>query len=634
MLQRSLAAVAVLMLAACAPRGADENAGRISTFGQYQGYDEPRFTEWVRTSEYVTVRDGTRLAVDVIRPAVNGQAADGKFPVVWTHSRYHRGTPEAAAVLASRDVRNLGSKARASEESLARRNAPSMVDVNPTLQRLVRHGYAVVAVQVRGGGASFGRYEGLFSPTETRDAYDVMDWMVKQPWSDGNLGMFGGSYLGITQYMAASTAHPALKAIFPIVAAFDMYNVVYEGGIYRENTMQHWGILTHSLDKVYPEPPVDADTSGALRAEALAMHEKNWDVVEQYRRAVNRDYDAPDFAWSRHDPAGVLDAINRAAVPAYHFGGWYDIFARDEMLWFANYKGPQRVTMGGWAHAAHDSIVNLEYVRVLGAEQHRWFDRWLKGIQNGVDSGARINYALMLDPGKWEWRSADEWPAKGVSNVEYFFGGGGSGSVKSVNDGVLATAASAAGSDRYLVDLTTTTGTASRWDNAVGQGPMRYPDLAPNETKALTYTTEALAADLTVVGHPVVTLHVSSNQSDGDFYAVLTEVDSAGVSRYVTEGILRASYRDTTTPPYDYLGLPWHRAYKADRKPLTPGQVVTLQFPLHPTATVFNAGHRLRVTIMGADADNTERPPVRGRPTVTLHRGPEHPSGIRLPVMK
>src|SRR5690606_13518595 len=124
-------------------------------------------------------------------------------------------------------------------------------------------------------------------------------------------------------------------------------------------------------------------------------HEKNWDVVEQYRRAVNRDYDTPDFAWSRHDPAGVLSAINRASVPAYHFGGWYDIFATDEMLWFANYKGPQRVGMGGWAHAAHDSIVNVEFVRVYGAEQHRWFDRWLKGIRNGVDSGARINYALM-----------------------------------------------------------------------------------------------------------------------------------------------------------------------------------------------------------------------------------------------
>lgn len=626
---------AALVLAACnAPQKSEQETHKISTFGQYEGYSEPKYTEWVRTSEYVTVRDGTKLAVDVIRPSVNGKPVEGKFPVVWTHSRYHRGAPDRNAVLASHDLKNLGSKVGPSDSALARRNAPSQVDVDPAMQRLVKHGYVVVSVQVRGGGASFGRYEGLFSPTETRDAYDVMDWMTKQSWCDGNLGMFGGSYLGITQYMAASTKHPALKAIFPNVATFDFYDVIYEGGIYRENTIQHWGILTHSLDVVYPEPPVDADTNGALRAQALAMHAKNWDVVKQFRLAKTRDYDTPDFAWSRHNPAPLLSQINQSGVAAYHIGGWYDIFATDEMLWFANFTGPEHVTMGPWSHAFPDSALGVERGRIMAAEQHRWFDRYLKGIQNGIDSQPRINYALMIDPGKWVWKSANEWPAKGVKNVDYFFGAGSSGSVKSVNDGLLAPSASPTGSDKYLVDLTTTTGAASRWDNAVAQGPMKYPDLAPNDAKALTYTTAPLTSDLTIVGHPVVTLYVSSNQTDGDFYAVLTEVDSTGFSHYITEGILRASYRDTTTPPYNNLGLPWHRAYKADAKPLVPNQIVELQIALHPTANVFNAGHRLRVTIMGADADNTEKPPVKGRPTITLYRGSDHPSAIRLPVMQ
>ncbi|MFN0180819.1 MAG: CocE/NonD family hydrolase [Gemmatimonadales bacterium] len=628
--------LAVALATACSPAAEQpaDTAGKISEFGRYEGYGEPQFTEWVRTSEYVTVRDGTKLAVDVIRPAVGGKAADRKFPVVWTHSRYHRGGPDMRAADASHDVTNLDSKETASAEALARRNAPSMVDGSSALQNLVKHGYVVVSVQVRGGGASFGRYEGLFSPAETRDAYDVMDWMTKQPWCDGNLGMFGGSYLGITQYLAASTKHPALKAIFPTVAAFNMYDVVYEGGIYRENTLHHWGILTRSLDVVYPEPPVDADSTGELRAEALAQHAKNWNVVEQYRAARFRDHNTADYAYARHEPSGFLTEINQSGVAAHHFGGWYDLFARDEMLWLVNFTGPDRVTMGPWAHAAPDSAMGVEQNRIATAEQHRWFDRWLKGIQNGVEKDPPVNYALMVDPGVWTWKTADRWPIKEATSTDYFFAPGPSGSIASVNDGLLGVEAPAAGADRYQVDLTTTTGTATRWDNAVGQGPMRYPDMAPNDAKALTYTTAPLAADLTIVGHPVVRLFVSSDQPDGDFYAILTEVDANGFSRYVSEGMLRASHRDTTTAAWDNLGLPWQRHFSNDPKPLVPEQVVELTFDLQPTATVFNAGHRLRVTIAGADVDNTERPPVKGRPTVTIHRGPDHPSGIRLPVLR
>ena len=625
--------LATALIAGCAAKEKPQTPARISEFGRYEGYGEPAFTEWVRTSEYVTVRDGTRLAVDIIRPAVGGKPADGKFPVVWTHSRYHRGGPDMRAADASHDLKNLTSTVGASPEALARRNAPSVVENNAGLQRLLKHGYVVVAVQVRGGGASFGRYEGLFSPTETRDAYDVMDWMTKQSWCDGNLGMFGGSYLGITQYMAASTKHPALKAIFPTVAAFNMYDVIYPGGIYRENTLQHWGILTRSLDVVYPEPPVDADSTGALRAEALAQHAKNWNVVEQYRAARFREHNTADYAYSRHEPSGFLGDINQSGVAAYHYGGWYDIFAKDEMLWLVNNTGPDRVTMGPWSHATSDSAIDAEQRRIGSAEQHRWFDRWLKGIQNGIDQDPPINYAVMVDPGVWNWKTADQWPLKGAANTDYFLSAGPSGSVTSANDGLLGPAPSAPGADRYLVDVTTTTGTATRWDNAVGQGRMQYPDMAPNDAKALTYTTPPLAADLTIVGHPVVRLFVSSNQPDGDFYAILTEVDAKGYSRYVSEGILRASHRDTTTAPWNNLGLPWHRSFKADRKLLVSGQVAELLFDMAPTATVFNAGHRLRVTIAGADADNTERPPVKGRPTISIYRGPEHPSAIRLPVV-
>jgi putative CocE/NonD family hydrolase len=277
--------------------------------------------------------------------------------------------------------------------------------------------------------------------------------------------------------------------------------------------------------------------------------------------------------------------------------------------------------------------MGAEQGRITAVEQHRWFDRWLKGIQNGVDTEPSVNYAVTIDPGNWIWEKSDTWPLKSVTNVDYYFAAGPSGSVKSVNDGLLAPGgAGLAGNDQWRVDLTTTTGTATRWDNAVAQGPMRYPDLSANDAKSLTYTTAPLGADVSVIGHPVVTLYVSSNQTDGDFYAYLEEVDSTGFSRYVSEGMLRASRRTQAQAPWDNLGLPWERHNRSDAVPLVPGAMVELTFDLQPTATVFNAGHRIRVTIAGADVDNTEPPPVRGRPTVTLYRGGEHASRIRLPV--
>lgn len=622
----------VLLIAAstgCGTRPPTEPI-RVSTFGEYRGYSDSLYSEWTRESRYVTMRDGVRLAVDIIRPAVNGVPVDQRLPVVWTHSRYHRGAPPAAGFRSS-------SLAGPDPPSWPLDSIPprvqSQVDRNPALQRLVKHGYVVVSVQVRGGGASFGRYQGVFSHAETQDAYELMDWMAKAPWSDGNLGMFGNSYLGITQYLAASTKHPALKAIFPNVAGFDLYDMVYEGGIYRENFIQHWARLTHALDVSFPEPPVDDDSTGALWRAALAEHADTWQVEKEWRAARFRDHASDGFNLLRIQPSTHVGAMNQSGVAAYHWGGWYDIYARDELLWAANWSGPDRVTLGPWAHALTDSTMASEQARLIGVEQHRWFDRWLKGVDNGVDRQTPMNYALMIDPGRWTWEASDVWPLRSVTTVDYFFGAGPSGSVRSANDGSLAPApAGLAGQDRWLVDLTTTTGTASRWDNATGQGPMRYPDLTLRDTKALTYTTQPLATDLTVIGHPVVTLFVTSNQPDGDFYAYLEEIDSTGFARYVSEGMLRASHRTLAEPPWNNLGLPWQRHHESDLAPLAPGEVAELVFDLHPTATVFNAGHRLRVTVAGADVDNTERPPVRGQPTVAVYRGGDRASRIALPI--
>ncbi|MXW55953.1 MAG: CocE/NonD family hydrolase, partial [Gemmatimonadales bacterium] len=174
----------ILLVACVAEPGADgaegEATDRVSEFGRYEGYSEPRFDGWVTTSRYVEMRDGVRLAVEVTRPALGGVLESKPLPVVWTHSRYHRHPGQIIRVIApdldpAPDIR-------------------SQVDANEDLQRLVLHGYVVAAAGVRGSGASFGRYEGLFSESETTDAVELIEWLASQPWSDGNVGMYGGSY--------------------------------------------------------------------------------------------------------------------------------------------------------------------------------------------------------------------------------------------------------------------------------------------------------------------------------------------------------------------------------------------------------------------------------------------------------
>ena len=387
--------------------GGEAAAGRISEFGRYEGYSEERFSEWVRSSQYVTTSDGTRLAVDVVRPAVDGVATDEPLPVVWTHSRYHRAftDPDTGQVL-------------------------SIVDVSPDLQLLVHHGYVVAAVGVRGSGASYGRYTGIFSPEETRDAYDIIEWLATQPWSDGNVGMYGGSYLGITQYRAAGEGHPALKAIFPNVAAFDLHEITHSGGIYRDDFIEHWGKLTRDLDVNVAAPVVDGDVEGVQRAEAVAEHQGNWDVIDELAAARYRDHDTPSYASKRNSPSQQLLAINSGFVPAYHWGGWYDTFIKDTLRWYVNYSAPQKVGIGPWSHGAsswgddNDATRREERIALRSIEQLRWFDHWLKGIENGIMNEHPIHYVQMDSPGTGSWHSTNGWPHPQETRVRYFFAGG------------------------------------------------------------------------------------------------------------------------------------------------------------------------------------------------------------------
>jgi putative CocE/NonD family hydrolase len=263
-------------------------------------------------------------------------------------------------------------------------------------------------------------------------------------------------------------------------------------------------------------------------------------------------------------------------------------------------------------------------------EHLRWFDYWLKGIDNGIMDEPPITYYVM---GADEWRTADQWPLPNQQITPFYFQAGPSGSVNSSNDGLLSQDLPAdSGQDDYTIDYTTTTGPTTRWTDGYGGG-FGYPDMITNDQKGLTYTTAPLDADIEVTGHPVIHLWVSSTSDDGDFYAYLEEVDENGVSTYISEGTLHASHRALSDPPFNYMDLPFHRSYAEDVVPLTPGEPAELVFDLLPTSNVFDAGHRIRITITGADADNYEVVALDPAPTVSIYRGGDRASYIDLPVI-
>ena len=235
---------------------------RISSLGQYRGYTDVRFDDGQRTSCYVPMRDGVRLAVDIFRPSLDGAVVDEPLPTLWTHTRYHR-----ASLTEDGEVLTTFEK------------------WDDWLFRVIRHGYVAVTVDVRGGGASFGVYSGQYSADESRDAYDMTEWIAGQAWCNGNVAMFGASYLGITQFFAAAKAPPHLKAIFPEMASFDHYAYAYGGGVFRETSRFDWqsmvGNLDHAVPMVWrgeyngPVAPVDGEDGGRLLGQALQEHRAN-----------------------------------------------------------------------------------------------------------------------------------------------------------------------------------------------------------------------------------------------------------------------------------------------------------------------------------------------------------------------
>jgi hypothetical protein len=600
---------------------------RVSEFGRYQGYTQAAYDGSRRSSDYLTLPDGTRLAYDLIVPTRKGGAATEPLPVLFKYTPYLR-----AFTIFDRDGNNLISDLfempwwqraylRVRYWTSDRGHLMDPLFRTRWLERLVRHGYAVVVVERSGTGASFG-VANLSHEAAATEANDILNWIAAQPWSNGRIGMYGESFQAMVQFAAASTGNPHLKAIFPASSSFDAYNLTFSGGVYNQGFQSFFTWAMTFLERVVT--PVEGDRDGALLAKVVAER-RGRTAGEQSARFKDfpfRDSATPkgQRVWTVGSVHALAERVNRAGVPAYLTLGWLDIFPGDAFLLYRNLTVPMRLTVRPIDHSqADEGGPDLDYA----AEAHRWFDYWLKGVDNGILREPPIHYYVMGAPKAAAWRASDAWPPANVAAQRHYLG-----------DASLAPQAptAAAAADARVVDYSATTGTKSRW-RAINW-PHEYPDMRTNDAKGLSYTTAPLAGDTELVGHPLLRLWLGADAPDADVFAYLEEVDGDGKSTYVTEGNLRASRRKTGTAPYDNLGLPYHLHRQRDVEPIPAGEPVELVFALQPVAQRFAQGRRLRLTLTFADADNYETPVIEPAPRVRVLRDARHASFIELPVLR
>ncbi len=521
------------------------------------------------------MRDGVRLSANVFRPA-----ASGRYPTVLLRTPYDKGP-----------------------------------DITLNFKSFTDHGYAVVVEDVRGRYGS----EGVFEPInqEINDGDDTLNWIARQPWSDGNIGMYGGSYLGIAQWKAALSHNPHLKAIFPYVSGDDDYRDRFysTGGAMKlghrlswveENLRASGYVAPPFRDYIWMLPTRDADSVATGHRVGLWQLAANHPTYDKF--------------WK---DSSVREHLKDIRVPVYSVGGWYDNYVESDLDAFntlSKLNREVRIMIGPWPHTFNTPFENVSFgkdsIVPLRPEQLKWFDRWVKGIE-APDARHRVRIFVM---GIDKWREEDEWPPARTRMTQFYLGAGGQLSERLLKP---------APPDSFLYDPgkpVPTTGGAVCCDNKIFPwGPL---DQRPVERRhdVLSYTTDPLTADVELTGPVRAVLYASSSAVDTDFTAKLVDVFPSGEARILTDGILRTRYRDSLEKP----------------KLMKPGDVYRLTVDAGVTSNVFRAGHRIRVEISSSNFPRFDRNPNTGRPvadekelrkaTQRIYHDRERRSYILLPV--
>jgi uncharacterized protein len=557
----------------------------------------------------VKMRDGVILRGDIFRPDV-----EGKFPVLLQRTPYRRAT--------------WG------------------YDVDFS-QRAASRGYIVFLQDVRGRYTSDGEWYPFLH--ESEDGYDTIEWIAAQPYSDGRVGMFGGSYVGATQMLAAIAHPPHLAGICPIVTASDYHNGwTYQGGAFEQWFNESWtsgltqDTLARQIERM-PSVPEDVNVlplttypifnrnpAGGINVSAstIAPYFLDWLAHPSY-----------DDYWRRWS---IEEHYADIRVPALHTAAWYDIFL----------GGSLRNYIGLSAHAASEEARKGQRLLVVigghagdgrkigevdfGPEAEKfserevtldWYDFLFKGARNEFATGKAVKIFVM---GINHWRDEDDWPLARAKSTKYFLHSQGRANTTHGNGSLSTQAPGAEPSDEFVYDpakpAPTIGGPLCCDGDHVAPGPRDQRSVEERDD-VLVYSTFPLDHDLEVTGPVRLEFFAASSAVDTDFTAKLLDVAPDGTAINLTEGILRARYRDSQATP----------------APLIRGQAYLLSIDLWATSNVFRTGHRLRLELSSSNFPRFDRNLNTGelaansaawvKATNTILHNKTHPSALILPVV-
>jgi uncharacterized protein len=551
-------------------------------------------------SVYVTMSDGTRIAVRIVLPY--DLKKNEKVPAILETTRY--GTESRKTFLINA-LLNLG---------IGKERNSIFFDM------FLRSEYALVRVDARGSGASFGSRKMEWSGEEIHDIDEIIDWITTQPWSNGKVGTYGISYSGNTAELAMISENPALLASAPLYPDFNpIKQSAFPGGILNEVLMNKWSDGNKRLDANETDiinggiAPVDEDPDGKLLEEALAER-NNINILECLQDLTYfDDYLTDEYIMTSLCPYTYKNEIEKSDTPVYVRVGWHDAGtvngAIERFLTYSNY---QELIIGPWSHAGsyffdpfaeivtdpEELFMQRDKLEAAQAEDLiNFFDIYLKGKSNNTDS-----FIMYYTLGVGKWKRTGTWPVEGFdAKTIYFDEDNRLSFTKPLNE---------EGSDIYKVDFTASTGQNNRWFTNVGGGIIAYPDRAEEDKRLLCYTTEPVENDIEITGAPVISLNMSINTVDGAVYVYLEDVAPDGKVTYLTEGQLRLIHRKETNDDLGYTPIGTRHSFKAeDGQSIIPDENMFVRIQMYAISVLIKTGHSIRIAIAGHDSANFKQIP-------------------------
>ncbi|WP_159887989.1 CocE/NonD family hydrolase [Paenibacillus puerhi] len=551
----------------------------------------------------IAMRDGVELRADIYTPV-----GKGTFPVLLMRLPYDKSVSESVGYM------------------------------HP--EWYARQGYLVVTQDVRGRYASDGEFKPFYH--ERQDGVDTIRFVRELPQSNGKVGMYGFSYVGATQLHPAMDCQDELTAIAPGFTN-DGY---YEDWMYKNGAL-HLAFVQSWATSLAPDIAIrqsDAEAAGDLLQKMNQIGDKYGHLPIHDHPGISKQYSPFYYEWLEHPTFDdywkqwdLRSQYDRIQVPALHIGGWYDIFIEGTIR---NYMGlaarhpNQKLLIGPWLHypwssLSRDADYGDEARNVVDEWQIRWFDYWLKGEDNGIMEEPAVHIFVMGDN---VWRQEREWPLARTQYTNFYLHSDGSANSLSGSGTLDTIAPDNEPCDIYAynpLDPVPSLGGNSCCVPSIS--PMGARDQRPVEIRndVLVYTTPVLEEDVEVTGPVRAVLYASSSADDTDFTVKLVDVRPDGKAINITQGIQRASYRDSNEQP----------------SPIEPDAIYKYDFHVGSTSNVFKKNHRIRIEISSSNFPlyerslNTFRVDRKGGytdfkvATQKIYHDAEHPTHIVLPLI-